>query len=174
MKACRFLLFGLLLLLGSVVRAEGNCPPGYYPIGAASGQGGPQGCAPIPGYTNNQQQAQPQPPPPLPPRWVDQWGAIATDFAHSSAGASVNQPNRKAAKQAAIANCQSNGGSACKIETWYSNACAVMVVGDKTHISVSAATIGDATQEGMKTCAKDGDTNCHVYYSACSMPVRIQ
>lgn len=41
------LLASCLLLLGGVDRAwaEGNCPPGYYPIG---GQGA-RGCAPIPG-----------------------------------------------------------------------------------------------------------------------------
>lgn len=34
------------LTMSGVAHAEGNCPPGYYPVG---GQG-VQGCAPIPNY----------------------------------------------------------------------------------------------------------------------------
>lgn len=163
------LLFGLALIIAGAVHAEGGCPPGMIP---ASGTN-LNSCAPIPaGYYNNQQQTPQQSPPP--PRWISKWGAIATDFAHDSAGASVDQPDRSSAELAAIANCQENGGSACKIETWYSDGCATMVVGDKTHVSLNAATISEATQAGMKMCARDGDTNCHVYYSACSLPVRIQ
>lgn len=45
--ACWTPLVSCLLLLGGTDRAwaEGNCPPGYYPI---RGQGA-RGCAPIPG-----------------------------------------------------------------------------------------------------------------------------
>jgi hypothetical protein len=172
MRTYRWLLFGLLMLLGGVVHAEGNCPPGYYPIGAPPGQGGPQGCAPIPGDNNNQQQAQPQPPPP-PPQWASQWGAIATDGPGGHLGVATNLSSKSEAEQVAMADCQAKGGTNCKIETWYSNGCAAMVVGDSGHNSNNAATLDEATQLGMKTCSAS-DTNCHVYYSACSLPVRIQ
>jgi hypothetical protein len=169
MKACRILLFGMLLLLGSVVHAEGGCPPGMIP---ASGTD-INSCVPIPpGYYSNQAPA--PAPAPAPPRWIDQWGAIATDFAHSSAGASVNQPNREAAEQAAIANCQSNGGSTCKVELWYTNQCAAMAVSDTGHNAKAGVTLDAANQAAMKVCNEAGDTNCRVYYSACSLPVQTQ
>jgi len=172
MKACRWLLLGLLLLLGGVAHAEGNCPPGYYPIGAQSGQGGPQGCAPIPGYHNSQQQAQSQLPLTPPPQWATRWGAIATDGPGGHLGVAVNLSSKSDAEQTAITDCQAKGGTDCKIETWYSNGCAAMVMGDSGHISNNAGTLGEAIQKGMKICDAT-DTNCHVYYSACSLPARI-
>ncbi|MES2312332.1 MAG: DUF4189 domain-containing protein [Pseudomonadota bacterium] len=169
-KALHWALISLLFLCTGVVHAEGGCPPGMIP---ASGTD-INSCAPIPpGYYSNQQHVQPQPPQP-PAQWKDQWGAIATDFAHSSAGASVNQPNREAAEQAAIANCQSNGGSTCKVELWYINQCAAMAVSDTGHNAKAGATPDAANQAAMKVCSEAGDTNCRVYYSACSLPQRIQ
>ena len=165
----RWLLVGLLLLSISAAHAEGNCPPGYYPIGAAQGQSGPQGCAPIPGY-NDQQQTQPQPPP---PQWKDNWGAIATDGPGGSFGASADMPDRSSAENKALADCHSKRGATCAIETWYSNGCAAMVIGDNSHISNNASTLNEAIQMGMKKCNAT-DANCHVYYSDCSLPVRIQ
>lgn len=170
MKTCRILLFGLLLLLGSVVHAEGGCPPGMIP---ASGTD-INSCVPIPpGYYSNQQHAQPQLPPPPPPQWVTRWGAIATDGPGGHLGVAANVSSKSDAEQTAITDCQAKGGTDCKIETWYSNGCAAMVMGDSGHISNNAGTLGEAIQKGMKVCGAT-DTNCHVYYSACSLPVRIQ
>lgn len=45
----------VLSIISSVAKAEGNCPPGYYPVG---GQG-VQGCAPIPNYGGGGGYAQP-------------------------------------------------------------------------------------------------------------------
>lgn len=162
-----WLLLGLFFLTAGLACAQTACPPGMTPYGVG-----------VCGYDNGQQQTvePPSQAPPLllPAIWIDQYGAIATDFAHSSAGASLNQPDRSRAEQAAIANCQENGGSACKIETWYSNGCATLVVGDKTHVSINAATLDEATHRGLKMCIDGGDSKCHVYYTACSLPVRVQ
>jgi hypothetical protein len=174
MRTYRWLLFGLLMLLGGVVHAEGNCPPGYYPIGAPPGQGGPQGCAPIPGDNNNQQQAQPQPPQPPPPQWASQWGAIATDKVKGILGAVTGLSSKSEAQQAAMANCQAKGGSPCKFEIAYDNECAVLVVGDNGYNVSADVTLDKAVQFGMKICTDAKNTNCHVYYSACSLPVRVQ
>lgn len=172
MKSILFhcLLFGLLLLSG-VAHAEGNCPDGYYPIGGESGQAGPQGCAPIPGY--NQQQGQQQASQP-PPQWAARWGAIATDGPGGHLGAANGLPSKREAQEAALTNCQAKGGSPCAVEVAFDNECAAMVVGHKEHSSNAAATVDEAIQLGIKTCASAGDTNCHVYYSGCSLPQRIQ
>lgn len=142
----RYLLVGLLLLITGIVHAEGVCPPGMFPTNPPGAQG-PVGCAPIPGYNNNQQQVQPRLPP---PQWESRWGAIATDFAHSSAGASVDQLDRNSAEEAALANCRSNGGSECKVEITYYDQCAALVVGTTGHNSGSAPTIDDSGQNGHK------------------------
>ena len=165
----RWLLICFLLLLIGEAHAEGNCPPGQYPIGTPQGQIGPQGCAPIPGY--NQQQAQPQPPP---ERWVDQWGAIATDGPGGHFGADTSSQSQAVAEQIAVSRCKINGGSICEVEISYRNGCAAMVVGHLQHSSNSAPTQNEAVHTGMKVCTDAGDTNCHVYYSDCSPPLRIQ
>jgi hypothetical protein len=161
------LLSSLLFFSGGAVHAEGECPPGMFPTNP-SGTQGPVGCAPIPGY-NQQQQAQPQQQAP-PPQWIDNWGAIATDGPGGHLGTAVNMVSRKVAEQSALIDCHAKGGANCKIETWYGNGCAAMVVGDSGHNSSHAATKDEAIQISMKTCSA-ATTNCHVYYSACSLPV---
>lgn len=164
----QLLLFGLLILITGFARAEGGCPPGFQPTGMAPTPQTPVACRPISGY--DQQQNQQRPPP---PRWVSKWGAIATDFAHSSAGASIDQPDRGSAEKAAIANCQSNGGSACKVELWYTNECAAMAVGETGHNAKAGLTADLASQAAMKVC-NEADSHCFVYYTGCSLPVQVQ
>ncbi len=48
-----------------------------------------------------------------------------------------------------------------------------MVIGSKAFNVNSAATLDEAVQKGMTMCAQAGDS-CHVYYSTCSLPSRIQ
>lgn len=172
MKTSRLLLIVLLLLLGNMAHAEGNCPIGYYSIGAPQGQAGPQSCAPIPGYSNGQQQQHSQQS--LPARWASRWGAIATDGPGGHLGAATNLSSKNDAENVAIADCQIKGGSACEIEVAYDNECAAMVVGQIGHSSNAASTLDEAIRLGMSLCNNSGDTKCHVYYSACSLPVRIQ
>lgn len=169
MKAYRWLFCGLLMLLGSVVHAEGECPPGMFPTNPAGTQG-PVGCAPIPGYSNNRQQAQPQPPP---AEWLDRWGAIATDGANGSLGAATNMSSLGKAEQAAMIDCRSKGGTKCKVDVSYGNGCAALVAGSTGYAVHNAATLNEAIRLATTTCSS-GDADCHVVYSACSMPVRIQ
>jgi hypothetical protein len=174
MKSILFscLLLGILLLT-NVVHAEGECPPGMFPTNPPGAQG-PVGCAPIPGY--NQQQGQQQEPQSPPPRWTSRWGAIAGDESpqHGSTGASVNQPTRAAAEQAALENCKSNGGLTCKIEATYDNECVALVVGHPKANIFTDSTQERATEGAMHSCSSQGNTDCHVYYTACSLPARIQ
>ncbi|WP_333680349.1 DUF4189 domain-containing protein [Dyella sp.] len=161
------LLFGLLVF-HIPARADGNCPPGYYSIG---GQG-VQGCAPLPGYD----QQQPQAPAAPSPRWESRWGAIAmgTDGVRGVLGANTGMSSKAAAEQGAMADCANKGGSLCRVQVSYANGCGVVVVGNPGFNAGNAATIDDAAREGMKVCKEAGATDCHVYYSACSLPQRIQ
>ena len=167
----RFIPLVALLAACSGLHAEGNCPPGYYQTGAAQGQAGPQGCAPIPDNTNAEGSSlSPSPPP---PEWQDRWGAIATDGPGGHLGASKNAMSRSVAEAEALESCSSKGGSKCQIENTYANACVVMVVGDVGHNSSSAPTLGEAINLGMDTCHRS-DSHCQVFYSACSFPVRVR
>lgn len=166
-----WLLMGFSLLFTAVVHAQAACPPGTIPYGTGQDQS-------VCGPDNSQQQPtqqQLQPPPhPLPPVWVDRWGAITTDAAHHSSGASLNQSSKVVAEQEAIADCQKNGGVQCKIEITYHNQCVALVGGDTGYNTTSASSIGQAVQIGMASCTSAHDTNCHAYYTACSLPVRVQ
>jgi hypothetical protein len=170
MKTCRWLLLGLLLLLGSSVHAEGECPPGMYPTNPPGAQG-PVGCAPIPGYNQQRQAPQQQQAPPA--VWNSRWLAIATDSAKGSLGTATDMANQDEAEQMAMTSCRAKGGTQCKVDVSYGNGCAAMVSGDTGYNVHGAATLNEATQLAMQTCTK-ATTHCHVYYSTCSLPVRIQ
>lgn len=151
-----------LLCFGPHAHAEGNCPDGYYPIGAG-GQSGPQGCALIPNYDQTSES---------PTHWKSNWGAIATDIEAGAFGTSTYAPNRDAAEKLAIMDCKSRGGKSCKIETWFANACVATSIGDKTHSTNVADTKKKAEKNSMKAC-KEADENCHIYYSDCSPPIEF-
>jgi hypothetical protein len=132
------------------------------------------GCAPINPSQQSTQGQQPQVPQRPPERWQDHWGAIATDGSGGSFGAATNTSSRSSAENMALADCQSKKGSPnCQVELWYTNQCAAMVVGDNGHNAKSGATPNEATRAAMEVCSA-ADAHCFVYYSACSLPVRIQ
>jgi hypothetical protein len=146
---------GLLLLLSNVhaQEGEGGCPPGQ---SAYDSPDGIPTCGPM-----QNQPAQP------PVHWVDQWGAIATDFSHGSVGTITNMSSRSEAERRALADCEAKGGARCKVEIWYVNQCVTLVAGDTKHITAIGATTDEAIQKGIAEC-NAGDTNCKAYYIACS------
>lgn len=160
-------LFFLLSLLGlskaGVVSAQGGCPPGQYPV---SGEGWNY-CAPIPVYDQSPTSSQPEQPP---TRWKSRWGAIATDGVKGVLGTATGEADQSEAEQKALAQCHTKGGSACKIQTSYANGCAAMIVGNNGFSTAIGSTIEEAVSKGTKICRSDGDTNCHVYYTDCSLP----
>ena len=111
-----------------------------------------------------------------PPRWESgsRWGAVATDEPHGILGASTGLPSREQAITAAMSDCAAKGSSQCKFELAYDNECVVLVASDSSYVVVSDKTIDIASRSGMKTCQANGAKNCGVYYSACSLPKRIQ
>lgn len=49
-----------------------------------------------------------------------------------------------------------------------------MVLGHPKANIFTDATQEKATQGAMNSCKSHGNTDCHVYYTACSLPIRIQ
>jgi len=117
------------------------------------------------GYMQSQQGSAPEPS----GRWEERWGALATDNTTGSLGAAVNSPSRAAAESAAIADCHAKGGRTCKIDLSYANQCGAMILGQKNYIMRAGDSIEAAVQDGMSRCNAT-DSNCRVYYSACSKP----
>lgn len=168
MKLTFRLLVGIYMLsLVAISHAQVSCPPGMMPYGTAQDV---SVCGPIPGYNQDQNQTRPQAPT---IKWSSRWGAIAADFDAGGVGVSSDKGSRQEAEAAAITDCQARGGRSCKIETWYSNGCAAMVVGNNIHSTNSASTESEAIRLGFTTCKK-AEPNCHVFYSGCSLPQRIQ
>jgi hypothetical protein len=163
MRCVPAIFMGLVLLVFEV-KAEGNCPPGYFPIG------GPevQGCAPIPSSGGG-----------LPldpgPQWATRWGAIAVDGTVSRFGGAEGYSNRRRAEKAAIANCKKNGGTKhCKVPGGaYYNQCGALAWGESKARVFSAGTTEAAQNLALEACSKD-TANCKVYYSGCSYPERIR
>ena len=167
MKICSFLLFGSLLLTCGTVNAQTACPPGMTPYGVG-----------VCGYDNSQQQEptaqlQEPSPQPTPQEWEDHYGAIATDEPRGAMGVSTDMPDRQSAENVAMENCRAKGGVNCTTQISYGNQCVAMVVGGKIFNVNSGPTVTQATEKGMKLCTPVAN-DCHVYYSACSLPERIQ
>jgi hypothetical protein len=160
----RLLLAVMLICSGAVVHAQGSCPSGSYQVGDPNQ--GSTGCAPIPG--GDQGSSSPA------QHWVAGWGAIATYIPKGVLGYSTNLPTKEQAEQAALQDCRAKGGLDCKIEISYGNQCAAVVVGDPGYGVFPGATLSEATNKSLKECAAAGNKGCHILYSACSMPRRIQ
>jgi Domain of unknown function (DUF4189) len=122
-----------------------------------------------------------QPPPtsyavPSGPQWASRWGAIATGASPSGTvlGVASDMKNQQSAEKAAIKQCRSQGGKGtCAIEVSYRDQCAVMVWGNGYGHSARAETVARASDIAPTACDRK-TSNCQVYYSNCSYPVRVR
>lgn len=153
------------MIFSAHANAQAACPPGMVPYGGGTDL---SSCGPDESEQQAQQPMAPQ------PSWARTWGAIATDSVKGVVGAVTGLSSKSAARRAAMADCQAKGGAPCKFEVAYDNQCAALVVGSNGYDVGVDRTLEKVIQVGMKTCTDAKDTNCRVYYSACSLPVRIQ
>lgn len=144
--------------------AEGGCPNGQYP------QQGPgwNSCVPIPG-SNGSQPGLSTPP----VVWEDHWQALATDTPKGILGISTGMLTADDAESAALSDCKSKGGSACSLEISFVNGCIAMVVGKSRKNVRGAKTKLEAEKAAISQC-QSNDSGCQIYYSACSLPTRLQ
>lgn len=152
------------------VHAEGNCPPGYYPLGDP-GQGS-SGCAPRPD-ADGQETRSSAPVRPT-PKWVTTWGAIALYVPKGILGSSTHLATVDEAEQAALQDCKLKGGLDCKLAISFGNQCAAMVAGSPGYNVTLGATPDDAEKNGMTECQGAGNAGCHVYYWTCSLPQQVK
>ncbi|WP_329848348.1 DUF4189 domain-containing protein [Stenotrophomonas hibiscicola] len=165
------------LILGVAYQAfaEGNCPPGYYPIG---GQGA-RGCAPIPsGAPSSASSGGISELPANSPtgRWTKTWGAIAESKSTQDAGTSVGKRSKEEASREAISKCRSAGAADCSVSFTYQNQCVSWVI-PRGRSGAGRAGIGAGpTPERAKfnaqaMCKNDQPGYCEEIYSDCSKPI---
>jgi hypothetical protein len=142
--------------------AQGNCPPGYFPIGG--GSAGWQGCAPMgpaQGDGGNQSSQ-----PALKPRW----GAIA--ITNGAFGVSADADSQADAERKALSDCQSmSNGRPCVVRMAHENQCLALAWGAKGNAVAHAPMLEEAEQLAMVHCNSKGAA-CEIYYSGCSVPTR--
>lgn len=168
----QFLRLGMLLFVGLAtfsVWAEGNCPPGYYPIG---GQG-VQGCAPVPGSQGSGREVLPPPSPSG--RWHSRWGAFAQSPTTGFAGASTGMAGEAEAEAEAIRRCAASGARDCEAVLTYANQCAVWLVpvSDKPGSKVGVAsgrTLAIAKENAARSCRDVAGGECEIFYQDCANP----
>jgi len=163
-------LFCVWLTLSRVAFAEGGCPPGEVPYTTSTNPGG---CWPGPNYGKHEDAPQPYTPPR--PKWVNLWGAVASDGQLEHFGTASGKMSRPQAENEALFACRAKGGRQCKVENWYGNSCIATAVGEKGWSSQAAKTLDEAIPLAMQGCrgpANDYDSTCHIYYTACSLPAQ--
>jgi hypothetical protein len=148
------------------LRAEGGvCPPGYYPISSP----GFTNCAPIPGGGNSGS----GPAPRDEPVWKTRWMSIA--FGMNAFGAATDMPSKQKAEKAALAQCRDMGAKDCYINMTTHDQCIAVARGGVTAPSASAYELNEAEDIALEECGKDQrNSNCELYYSACSYSVRVR
>lgn len=145
------------------------CPPGTVPQ-----QGiGWQGCAPVPGTgasTPSRSASQGV------DAWEDRWGAIAVDETQNGIGigSASGMKHKWQAEKAALKKCRNKGGSRCSVKFSYYSQCTAVVWGSNGFTINGAATKDQAAEIGIGKCKQANDTNCDVYFSDCSYPMRIR
>lgn len=142
--------------------AEGGCPPGQIPYSGTPSAGSAASmatCGPIP--VNRA----------ATPQWETRWGAIASGGAF---GIVTDMKSERAAKKAAIAECQKRGGTTCGMMLAFRNQCAAVVSSSTKSFANGAAHEEDAVAAGQEQCKKSNTGECWVYYSGCSLPVQVR
>lgn len=164
-----YLLFVCMYLLAFLAHAEGGtCPQGYYPIGG--GSAGWSSCAPIPGYGGD---ASASPPALNSPVWKTRWIAIAVG--KGAFGVGRDQPSKRTAEKKALADCKNRSGLSCEIRIVTYNQCAAIAGGSTTLIASGAETLEAVTMDSLESCRNTHDnTDCQVYFSGCSYPIRVR
>jgi len=164
MNILRIALTLIVVAYSSITFAEGGCPPGSYP---QEGQGW-RACVPIPGDTSGEA--------PRPPaqQWADTWGALAVTDNGQINGQATDETTEIDAVNAAIADCEAYKGQGCKKLGTYRNQCVAIAAGDTASRISVGKTEASAVANAMMDCGANKITNCHIYYSGCSLPKRLK
>ena len=167
-------LITLLLFVGifHVTRASAQCAAGIPSAGNPECLPPDDANSPYYQGDGSQQPVQPQ----QQPRavWATRWGAIVIDDDTGQAGMVVNYASKSEAVDAAMHDCQEHGSPHCQVELVYHNQCAAIAQGGNSHLSAGGPTRENAEAYALDKCKQGAKTNCTIYYTGCSLPVRVQ
>lgn len=150
-----------MMVLSSVVGAEGGCPLGQHPYDTPAARQ----CVPIPGADSSSSSAPTT-------RYETRWGAIAADGPKGILGSANGQRTKRGATKLAVEDCQRKGGN-CKVELAYHDQCAVLVSGDRLYFAQGPENADVATKVALEKCGKV-DVGCRIHYSGCSYPEQVE
>lgn len=160
----------VMFLLYASAHAQ-SCPPGYYPTGGA--QAGWHGCAPMDGGIGNESENHDQEEQYKTQEvWEDRWGALAT--ANGAMGQATSKRTQAEAEREAMADCKARAGAQpCKLKTAYYNQCIALSWGNEGNVAARGPELKEVEQRANEICSASY-SNCKIYYSACSLPVRLR
>lgn len=162
----RYFIVAMLFCGTGMARAEGGtCPSGMYPIGGPG-----QGCAPIPGYYDNDNGAV-EPAESIPMVWEERWGAVVSEADGSGFGAIAGARSKDDAENEALQRCRSTVTSnqdKCRVRMSYRNQCVAYAWGGGYSGVARAIDKSTADSLALLTCAEGTKAECKVYYSDCS------
>jgi Domain of unknown function (DUF4189) len=157
----------LILFLSAPTYASAQCPAGI------PSAGNPQ-CVPPDVFYNSLPNTDP---PPLPsPKWATRWGSIAVGIGPGGGvvGASRDATSKRKAEKEAMKQCRQHTDSRdCRIEISYYNQCGVLAWGENYYHTARAATVSEASGIAISSC-NTRTSNCKLFYSNCSYPVRVR
>ena len=172
-----FICLSLFSIISSTTNAEGNCPPGYYPVG---GQG-VQGCAPIPNYGGG---GGGYSAPSYRSPTTEGYVAAGTNGVIGVATAKIF---RGKLEEKALQDCEKKGGTGCKIWfTYDDNHCATVGQVEGTNRLYQARTTSGEVRDiipvlvpgsrkalgrkkVLEACLADGfaEAQCKIIYQDC-------
>ena len=106
-------------------------------------------------------------------RWEERWGAIVMDAASGMTGIGGSQPTEEAAIQTATAMCQRKGGKVAA-STSPIQSMRRPRLGSNHAVSARGRTLEIASKYAIDACEKTTGKKCEVFFSDCSLPVRVQ
>ncbi|MFS8430302.1 DUF4189 domain-containing protein [Xanthomonas campestris pv. plantaginis] len=141
-----------------------GCPIGQYQIG---GQGA-VACAPIPQGNSIQQEPRPS------GKWIETWGAIASDDEGGNLGVSTGILKRKNAEKDAVEKCERESQKKCTVVMAYNNQCASVARPDgKGTITYNRGPSAEGTsQNALSECQKENNSSkCSIIYENCTKQI---
>lgn len=148
------------LLLISFFGSAYSCPPGMVPNAPAAAGTTSTSCRPVVQYQQG-------------PVWSPRWGAIAQGE-NGKGGWVSGKKSERAAKRSAISHCEIRGGSECESTFTYRDQCVAVVNSEDGSFINTAPTEEEAAFDANQKCKKEGLLKCNLFYTDCSLPVRIR
>ena len=95
------------------------------------------------------------------------YGAIAFSSETGATGYSYSAQTRRAAENAAMANCQKYGGG-CFIAIWFRSSCGALAIGSDWGWGTAWATSREAAGRAALASCRKNDDGCEIVQRVCS------